>query len=331
MQPNSKKNDKSKIAVIAPANSMRHINKELIKQGQDQLSKALNLEVTFSKYTSDEFLLSASTPYNRALDIHNALLDDSTCIIMAAYGGYNTNDILPYLDYELISERNITFVGYSDITVLLNAIYAKTGQIAILGPSFTTFCDPNIFNESINSLKNILDKKQNILLTAPEYCACDEWYLKKNFGPRDIYQNNGWKIFREGIVCSKAMGGNLESLLTLYGTEYFPNHEDLILIVEANSDEPPARFIRDLVHLRQLGILEKISGLIIGQFDKDSLLSTKMITDVLFYVLKGYSYPVIYNTNFSHVDPLLSLPVGGEIKLIAESEPRIIVYPTEKN
>ena len=53
------------------------------------------------------------------------------------------------------------------------------------------------------------------------------------------------------------------------------------------------------------------------------------LQQLLDLILENCTYPVIYNANFSHVDPLLSLPIGGEIKLVAKDFPEIIVYPCE--
>lgn len=327
--PTKCKSEKEQAVIIAPSNSMSYINNSLVEIGKKRLNSELNLDVSFGAHVNNEYLFTSARPEERAEDIHEALLNKNTAIIMAAYGGYNTNDILPYLNYSLILERNIPFIGYSDITVLLNAIYAKTGVSTILGPSFTAFCDPNMFNESLYSLKKILEKEKNIQLVSPAYCACDDWFFKEKFGPRDKYLNQRWRIFREGTVSARLIGGNLESFLTLLGTPYFPDYEEYILLLEANLDEPPGRFVRDLVHLKQLGVFDKIKGLIIGQFHKESALSKGMMHSVLSYIFKDYCYPIIYNANFSHVDPLLALPIGGEIKLIAQQEPSIIVYPEE--
>ncbi|MDO5785102.1 MAG: LD-carboxypeptidase [Eubacteriales bacterium] len=47
-------------------------------------------------------------------------------------GGDIANELLPYLDYAAIAQNPKPFWGYSDLTVLLNAIYAMTGNWGVL-------------------------------------------------------------------------------------------------------------------------------------------------------------------------------------------------------
>lgn len=48
--------------------------------------------------------------------------------ILDLSGGDLANELLPYLDYEVIGKSQAEFWGYSDLTTILNAIYAKTGR-----------------------------------------------------------------------------------------------------------------------------------------------------------------------------------------------------------
>ena len=47
-------------------------------------------------------------------------------------GGDVANGILPYLDYDVIANSPKIFLGYSDLTTVLNAIYQKTGRASVL-------------------------------------------------------------------------------------------------------------------------------------------------------------------------------------------------------
>ncbi|MBC8931951.1 LD-carboxypeptidase, partial [Escherichia coli] len=38
------------------------------------------------------------------------------------------NQVLPYLNFDIIKKAAKPFIGYSDLTVILNAIFAKTKQ-----------------------------------------------------------------------------------------------------------------------------------------------------------------------------------------------------------
>ena len=47
-------------------------------------------------------------------------------------GGDMANEVLDWLDYEKIAKSSAAFWGYSDLTTVLNAIYAKTGKSGVL-------------------------------------------------------------------------------------------------------------------------------------------------------------------------------------------------------
>lgn len=53
-------------------------------------------------------------------------------IIIASRGGFNAVELLPKLDFSKITKP---LCGYSDITVLLNALLAQTGKVQYLGPN----------------------------------------------------------------------------------------------------------------------------------------------------------------------------------------------------
>ena len=72
-------------------------------------------------------------------DLHDAFLDSTVDVILATIGGFNSNELLPYLDYDLIAKHQKIICGYSDTTAILNAIYAKTGLVTYMGPSYTSF------------------------------------------------------------------------------------------------------------------------------------------------------------------------------------------------
>ncbi len=65
--------------------------------------------------------------------------DKSVDAILTTIGGFNSNELLPYLDFDLIARHPKIFCGYSDTTALLNAIYAKTGMQTYMGPAYSSF------------------------------------------------------------------------------------------------------------------------------------------------------------------------------------------------
>jgi len=127
-----------KIAVITPGQSMHIIGKES-RQLADKRFKQLSLDLTFGEHVEemDDFV---STSINSRLeDLHNAFADKSVKGIITVIGGFNSIQLLEYLDWGVIKNNPKIFCGFSDITALNNAIYAKTGLVNYSGPHYSTF------------------------------------------------------------------------------------------------------------------------------------------------------------------------------------------------
>lgn len=75
----------------------------------------------------------------RIKDLHEAFLDNNVKMILTAIGGYNSNQLLRYIDYDIIKNNPQIICGFSDITALLNAIYTKSGLVTYSGPHFSNF------------------------------------------------------------------------------------------------------------------------------------------------------------------------------------------------
>jgi len=104
------------------------------------------------------------------------------------------------------------------------------------------------------------------------------------------------------------MGGNLPTMLALAGTKYFPPLDGDLLIVEHSTGTAPGEIDRNFAQLRLMGALNSIRGLIVGAHERDV---EKWIPLILEKHLRGYSYPVIYSVNCSHLNPLCSIPLGA--------------------
>ncbi|MDR8413242.1 LD-carboxypeptidase [Nonomuraea sp. 3-1Str] len=65
--------------------------------------------------------------------------DPSLAAVLTVIGGYNSNELLPFLDWELIRANPKILCGYSDITAVQNAILARAGLVTYSGP-LTLLC-----------------------------------------------------------------------------------------------------------------------------------------------------------------------------------------------
>ena len=71
----------------------------------------------------------------RAEEFNELLHREDVDVLMSAIGGYNSNAILPDIDYDYLKKHPKMIVGYSDTTALLMGIYAQTGLVTFYGPA----------------------------------------------------------------------------------------------------------------------------------------------------------------------------------------------------
>ena len=315
MKPNRLKKG-STIGIITPASSAKFVNKNVWDIGVKKL-ETKGFKLVFGNHINKLYGHTAGTIKERIEDLMSMFKNSEVDAIMTVYGGYNSHQLLPYLDYEVIKNNPKIFIGFSDVTAINNALYTKIGLINFSGPAFITFCQPELSEYSEKYFDEFLIAgKENVIMKASEKWAEDQWWKKENLGPREWKENLGWKVLREGVGEGIAIGGNAGTLLLLAGTEYWPDMEGKFLFVEEDDLESTQTIDRLLTHLRHVGVYDKIRGLVIGRFPskvgfnkKDSL---KMIVDE---AVKGYDFPIVSEVDFAHTDPLITIPIGVRCRI----------------
>lgn len=267
---------------------------------------------------------SAGTMAERVDDIHNMFLDSKVKAIIATIGGYTANDLLDKLDYELIKRNNNKlFIGYSDITVLLFALMKKSEVQTIMGPmvlpQFGEF--PEVFNFTKESFEfvvsNIGMNKEYILPVSAE--STEEMLLwdKEDSRDRKMKKNEGWKIIFEGNNEGKLLAANLNTLGKLIGTEYLIGMNGSILFIEDDDEESASTLQRMLQQFKQSKLLDGIRGIVFGRFQEKSDITEEKLKKILVNVFGQINIPVISGVDFGHTDPMLSLPLGKNVKISA--------------
>ncbi|MCQ2741270.1 MAG: LD-carboxypeptidase, partial [Alphaproteobacteria bacterium] len=127
------------IRIVAPSTGIKIIGKDCRQIAKERF-EALGLKVSFGRYTTDDNFdeMGSSSIENRAADIMDAFKDKNVKAIFTIIGGFNSNQILPFLDYEIIKQNPKIICGFSDITALLNGIRAKTGLLVFYGPHYSS-------------------------------------------------------------------------------------------------------------------------------------------------------------------------------------------------
>lgn len=322
------------IGIVSPSSTIKNFPRRL-SRGIKNLEK-LQLKVILGKNVKKSFGHNAGTPEERAEDIHSMFANPSVKAVICSTGGLNANAVLPLLDYNLIRKNPKIFCGYSDITILNNAIFHKIGLVTFNGPMvLPTFGEfGGAHKLTIDYFKKALFSNKSIGLLNSTKEFSDEnllWEIKDN-RPKKMRLADRMYGLTNGEGQGMLLGGNLTALCFLGGTQFLPNFTDSILFLE-DAEESTASIERKFFYLEQLGILEKIKGMMFArpyQFFID--LKERTLNQILKYFGEKYDIPVAVNLDFGHTSPMITLPLGINAKIsVNDSIPEISVTEPATN
>ena len=306
------------VRVIAPSLSMALISEETRNIALRRFSD-LGLHLSFGKNVleKDDFLSSSIA--SRIEDFHAAFADKNVKAVITVIGGYNSNQLLKYLDWGLVAKNPKVFCGYSDITILNNAIFAKTGLVTYYGPHYSSFGQKLYFEYTLDYFKKCLIDEAPFEVKPSENWSDDPWY--KNQEERNLVRNDGWEIINNGSAGGTIIGGNLGTFGLLRGTEYFPETDKAILFLEDDEgagELSDLEFDRNLQALINLAWFKSVSGLVIGRFQKASKMTADKLTKIIKTKKELVGMPVLADLDFGHTDPKITFPIGGEMDLTVQ-------------
>ena len=305
------------IRIISPSRSMSIIAEDQRELSEQRLSD-MGLVVSYSKHVGESDSFGSSSIESRIHDLHEAFLDSSVSAILTTIGGYNCNQLLRYIDYELIASHPKRLCGYSDITALSSAIYAKTGLINYSGPHYSTFGMLHGIEYTKEYFYTMMFQDGPVQVLPSAEWSDDAWYLDQE--NRTFIQNDGPYVIQEGRTDGVIVGCNLCTLNLLQGSEYMPNLAGSILFLEDDLESLPPTFDRDLQSLIHQPGFEGVRGLMIGRFQQSSQMSRQLLFDIIRSKRELAHLPVVADVNFGHTSPQITLPIGGHATLEAFGE-----------
>ena len=312
-----KLNKGDEIRVIAPSRSLALISDEVKKAAIDRLEDQ-GYKVTFSKNCSEKDMFMSSSIKSRVEDIHDAFGDKDVKAILTVVGGFNSNQLLRYLDYDLIKNNPKIICGYSDITALNNAIFAKTGLATYIGTHFSTWGMKKGFDYSLEYFNKCLAINDSYEIYPAIKWSDDSWYLDQE--NRIFIKNDGPVIINEGEAEGIALGGNLNTLNLLQGTEFMPDIRNSILFIE-DTDQAGDLFSieldRNLQSLISQPGFDQVKGLVIGRFQRKTDINIEKLRYIISTKKELKDMPIISYMDFGHTSPLFTFPVGGRVRIVA--------------
>lgn len=321
----------SYLAVIAPSLSLDIISKDNIEKAVHFFESRCGLKVKFMPNCRDNASIQA-----RLDDLHAAFSDPSVKAIFTVIGGFSANELLPFIDYELIRRNKKIFCGFSDITVLANAITFMTGMVTFSGPHFSTMAmqlGNLVTEEAVCNLLNFENNFENvkITLTPCEFYRDDPWYIDNTANDQSVLiPNPGHVVINRGSTArGKLCGGNLAAFSLLRGTEYYiPDSElDTIILFFEWCDEYKANleiFTQQMHAVMQSIGKNRCVGLLIGRFERSSGITMDHLSDLTHNLIRCEyikpDCPVIANLDFGHTYPMYIMPIGGDCEITASGD-----------
>lgn len=272
-------------------------------------------------------------PEKRAEDLLLAFHDPEIDMILCAIGGDDTYRLLPYLfehDELANSVTDKVFLGFSDTTIN-HLMLHKVGLTTFYGQAFL----PDICELSSEMLPYTRKYFEELINTEniSEICPSDIWYEeRKSFGidqagkPLISHPNSGFELLQGPSVFSgKILGGCIDSIYDMFnGDRYadmpvlckkyhlFPDPEDWkgrILLLETSEEKPsPEKYRKALEYLKQTGVFEAVSGLLIGKpMDETYAQEYRLL---LTKVIDRPDLPIVFNLNVGHSLPRCIIPFG---------------------
>lgn len=288
--------------------------------------EALGFKVELGRHALNQLRVVSDTPENRAADIHDMFLDPQVRAIIAAIGGDHSCHILPLLDFHTIRSNPTIFMGYSDITVLNVAIWTKTGMVTFNGPALLTdFAEhPSMFEYTESSFVRTLCRPEPAGVVEPSPWCTEEtlsWPEKKDLERSHRHKpSEGPAWLRPGRADGVLVGGCLSSLEHLRGTEFWPDFADTVLFLETSEEKPsPTTVDGILMDYENMGIMEKISGLLFGRPMRYSSFEKQQLYEVILDRTSRFKFPIMANMDFGHTAPQFVLPIGCRARIDASA------------
>lgn len=274
------------IGVFAPSS---FVDQEDIENSV-RIIESLGYKVFVHPQTYERENQSAGSHLQKSLAFQGLWQRKDIKAIWAAGGGNRCMHLLDMINFKHIAKNPKILIGFSDVTALLNSVYAHTGVITFHGPVF----------------KNLHKYKEtNHLISLLEGNKDTSYPLEKI------------NILRNGMAQGHLVGGNLS--LFQYLPQTLPNdfYKGSILFLE-DCNEELSRIDRMLLHLKRLGVLKQIKGLVLGQFSSMTDSGHPFgytLEDIIEEHIEGLDIPVLYNMPFGHDENLYTLPIGGNASI----------------
>ncbi len=316
------------VGIFTPSSPSYNDNEELFANGLkniEQLGFKVKLGFLTKARASQGY--RSGTAQERAKEFMDLINDDDVTIMISTIGGMNSSSMIPFLNFDTIRKKRKVICGYSDVTSLHLSILKYSGLKTLYGPAVMTWFGeyPNGIEDSIESFLLAITDSSNSPRELKPFKRWSNHFRDWSNGdwkqiPREWQENMGWKVLNPGSVTGEIVVVNLSTLMSAAGTNYFPELDGKILLIEEMS-APWSKEERSLRQLQLMGVFDKISGLIMGKAESPNYEGASFdLNDLLMEIVGDRSYPIVSEFDCSHTIPMHSIGERCQVILDAREQ-----------
>ncbi|MEW6296573.1 MAG: LD-carboxypeptidase [Thermodesulfobacteriota bacterium] len=276
------------IGVVSPAAA---VEAEPLRRGCEAIER-LGFRVRVGARALNRHRFLAGTDRERAAELMDMFHDPAVRGIFCSRAGYGSGRLLPLLDFSQLARTPKVFLGFSDVTLLLNAFFQRAGLVCFHGPVVAGEFAKGFSARPLAHLLNLLTTgRGEPSLPVPT-------------------------ALREGVAEGQLVGGCLSLLVATLGTAFAVETSGAILFLE-DVGEKPYRVDRMLTQLKHAGKLDDVAGVVFGEMggcfgdSNDPALLMSVLTDIF----ADYAYPVGFGLPAGHGGDNFALPIGARVRL----------------
>ena len=309
-----------RIHVIAPSRSWTSICQTPVEKESQRRAiarlESLGLRVTLGAHVWESGPFACPSVAHRLEDLHAAFADPDIHAIITVIGGWNGNQILHGIDFDLVAANPKIFCGYSDISVFQGAFLKRAKLVTYYGPHISTFGMKHGIEYTLEGFRRGLMSDAPYRIEPSSHWADDPWFLDQE--ARNFIENPGYVVLQEGEAEGPTVGGNLCSFHLLQGTPYAPDIAGRILFFEDLRNV--MEFDRLLQSVLQGPGGAEVRGLVIGRSPPSSKVTRALLAHVVETKPQLRGKPVVYGVDFGHTTPHTTFPLGGTAWVRADAD-----------
>lgn len=317
-----------KIGIYSPSSPVTYSSPKRYKRAKSFL-ESKGFEIVEGNLTGQHDYYRSGSIQERANELNGLIRDPDVKCIMSTIGGTNSNAILPYIDYEAFKNDPKIMIGYSDATAILLGIYAQTGVPTFYGPalvpSFGEF-EPFVhytfdyFNEML-----IEQRQTPFTIPNPPYWTDEPLNWEEKTEEKEK-RSNEWVCLNGGSAQGRLIGGNLNAMYGFWGSPYMPDIKEGDILLIEDTMKTASVVEKNFNLLKLNGVFDRVGGIILGKHELfDNQGTGRTPSDILLETIGQPSIPILTDFDCCHTHPMLTMPLGRNIKLDATNKKVTII------